>query len=300
MRSFHFFTFLHTLPLPPCPPARRAEQEYGDLARRKAAVERDRAKIAGAIAELDRKKADALAATWAKVNRSAACMRLVDDASAAIPPSGSRWKKAFTIQVSVTGRLTMTHNFLTLYSEQSMTSLQGSLEIRRCSFVSPRMLMYCCGATVQPLPHFFSPPHSRRFLGKLFSCLLHSLVSVSSDRCSRPVKYVVAYVALIGCSGSMAWRRRSTGTRRWGHAFSIPAFFPPLQRLWLDFLDSAPGCQREADPTTRSASPPPPSFPSLLLPPLLPLSFSLLSRVVWAVHRAPLMRSSFFTEQLSN
>ncbi|KAJ4459087.1 putative Structural maintenance of chromosomes protein 2 [Paratrimastix pyriformis] len=62
----------------------RAEQEYRDLVAKKDTVEKDKAKIESAIAELDRKKNEALAATWTKVNKSGLWVDLYD------PPARSQ------------------------------------------------------------------------------------------------------------------------------------------------------------------------------------------------------------------
>jgi hypothetical protein len=47
----------------------KAEQEYHDLMKKKAIIEKDKAKIEEVIVELDRKKYEALESTWKKVTK---------------------------------------------------------------------------------------------------------------------------------------------------------------------------------------------------------------------------------------
>jgi len=47
----------------------KAEQEYKDLVRKRDIIEKDKTKIEQVITELDRKKNEALEATWQKVTK---------------------------------------------------------------------------------------------------------------------------------------------------------------------------------------------------------------------------------------
>jgi structural maintenance of chromosome 2 len=84
----------------------KAEQEYQDLVRKRAIIEADKLKIEQVIAELDRKKNEALETTWRKVNRDFGTIfsTLLPGTTAKLePPAGQTVQDGLELRVAFNG-----------------------------------------------------------------------------------------------------------------------------------------------------------------------------------------------------